>query len=146
MREGDTKVTHEALAVIRKARINEFFARAIDTDEYRNAVALREQALERRTTLPAVNPPTEPTAPGELDAWLNAVTETRAAEQTRELQYNALTSAINTCDARIAAVVDLYPDEVLTALAADMTALLANVDTEVSKLNGARSPSEAIAN
>jgi hypothetical protein len=138
-------VNHEALAILHKAKSNPFFARAVSTEDYRTAVALREQAMSHRANLPAVNAPPEPTNTDGLDDWVNAVSRARVAEQDGEYRYNALTSVINTCNSRISAVVDVDTDQVLGALSDQMTDLMADVDTAVAALNGARTASEVIA-
>jgi hypothetical protein len=137
---------HQPLAVVQKAKTNNYFRRAVDTQEYRDAVALLETALQHRSSLPAVNlPPQQPDRPAGLDDWLTAVATAKAAEQDREIRFNALTSLISICHNQIAAVVDVMPDRVLHALATDMAELMSQVDDAVGRLGGARTANEVIA-
>lgn len=136
---------HHAQAIIGKAKANAYFAHAVDTEEYRSAIELRDQALAQREALPAVNPPAEPTNGAELDSWLHALVDTRTAEQNRELQYTALMTLINSCNRRIESVITMSPDTVLRKLSDALTELLGEITATIPNLRGATTPSAVIA-
>lgn len=135
---------HAPLAVVHKATANDYFRRAIDTPEYRDAVALRQHAIERRNNLPPVTSPPTSTRIDDLDAWLTAVANNRAADQEREAIDLALAEVINRSEAAIAAQVDVFPDRVLSALSIDLDDLMTEVAAAVTKLKGASTATEVI--
>lgn len=136
---------HQPLAVMNKAESNTYLRAAIDTPEYRQAVALRADAMNRRANLPAAVTPTEPTSVDQLDDYLDAVTRAHAAERERELQHNALTAVINRCEATFAAQIDVHTDRILATLSADLADLMTNVDKHVTRLDGAYTAAQVIA-
>lgn len=136
---------HHAQTIISKAKSNPYFRNAIDTDEYRAAFELREQVDAQRKALPAVDLITEPTSGAELGDWLEQIVKVHEAEHHRELHYNALMALFNTCNQRIAAVIDISPDTVLRKLSNSMNELLAEVTETIGRLHGATTPSAVIA-
>lgn len=132
--------------VIELARLNAFYARAVDTDDYRAAVALRERALEaQRSLLQGMLQPVQPdSADADLGAWLAEVAKADAARQTLEAQKIALTRLVQSCDGAIAyAAAD--PNPMLRRLNDDLSALMEDVAEVVERLGGARTVADVIA-
>jgi hypothetical protein len=134
-----------AFNIMRRCRANVYYRRAIDSEDYRDAVALREAALKQQLALPAVQRPDEPTTPdADLGVWLDATVEAEAAERARATRHSALTALMNACNRRIEAAV-IYPDRMLSTLHAELAALMTDVGAVAQRLNGASTPREVIA-
>lgn len=135
-----------ALQVISRVGSNEFYARAVGSEEYDEAVELRSLALHVQTTLPGVaQPPMPATVDDDIGGWLDAVVAADAATGERERKHSALTALISQCEGIIAAAANLDPDRLLKSLSVELDALMEDVEAVVNRLGGARTPQEVIA-
>ena len=135
-----------AMNVLGRCRVNEFYRRGIETADLLDAIGLRDKAQSAlRALLPGIPHPRDPdTADTDLDAWLEAVTQAEGAEKILATSRSALTRVVNNCDRRIESAVAL-PDPILSRLNDYLAELMVRVGDVVDCLNGARSPAEAIA-
>jgi hypothetical protein len=135
-----------AMQVISRVGSNEYYARAVGSEEYDEAIELRRLALHVQTTLPGVaQPPMPATVDDDIGGWLDAVVAADAATGERERKHAALTALISNCDGVIAAAANLDPDRLLKSLSVDLVAVMEDVEAVVNRLGGARTPQEVIA-
>jgi hypothetical protein len=133
-----------AQLVIAHATANAYYARAIHTPEWQRAMELRSKAFLLRTQLPPIPPLPMPDSPDDdLAKWLDDVRFLDEAERVHSIEYKALSGLINKCDNTIQGVVH-QKDRILTSLAADLAEIMNQVRQAVERLDGARTPAEAI--
>ena len=133
-----------AQLVIRRAEMNAYYKRAVESDEYRQTLALWREAIRRRDELePVPRPPMPTRVKHDLDEWLELVDTLEAAERRRTVHHNALTTLINNCENHIQSVVH-QKDRLLASLATDLAEVMDDTTAAVERLNGARNPGEAI--
>jgi hypothetical protein len=129
------------------ARMNIFFAGAMEAlPDYIGSVALHARAQQVRADLPAVDDPVPPdSADADFAGWLAAIAETVAAKCARTEQIEALTKLVDRCESAVQMCLLTNADRVLGSLAKDLDKLMRQVDAAVQRLQGARTPAEAIA-
>lgn len=129
-----------------KSRTNPYLRAALESvPDYVSAVALRANALAAQSSLVAVQPPPQPTDPdADLERWLSGVAEAATARLIFEAQRGALADLLRDCDFRIVGTPVSHSAALLGSLADDMARLMADVGGVVARLDGARTPAEAI--
>ncbi|WP_421876769.1 hypothetical protein [Mycolicibacterium wolinskyi] len=125
---------------------NPYYARAVRTDNYEHAKALRQKAIDKRLAHAATRPagvPMPDRADADLDAWLEDVAAKSVERFQWEAQDSALVKLIAECNSNIQGA-SLDRDNIARALNNDLRQLMAQVDAVVDELGGARTPTAAI--
>ncbi|MCA2248823.1 hypothetical protein JF729_13635 [Mycobacterium intracellulare] len=128
------------------ARTNEYLHRALDEfPEYARAVELRAKVVHAQRELRGVSAIPSPTDADGLDEFLAAVERRAVYRLVFEAKQGALMSLRGELDNQLPSLIAVHADAILGSLAADFAALMAEVTSVASELNGARNASEAIA-
>lgn len=133
-----------AQLVMRRAEQNAHYRRAVETDEYRQAMALWREATRRRSELePTPRLPMPTSVDHDLDEWLYIVENLEADERQRTVRHGALTSLITICESQIQSIVH-DKNRLLASLARDLDQIMTDAKNVVARLNGAQNAAQAI--
>jgi hypothetical protein len=137
-----------APSLMAKANANRYMHKALTSwPDYSRLVALRGKVIQQQRALapiPAALPPTA--ADADFDAWLTEVASAANAQRDREVKHGALGDLLRDVDTGIVAIAEVHTETLLESLATDLTDLMADVKTVVSRLDGATTAAAAIAN
>jgi hypothetical protein len=123
---------------------NAFYRRSIETPELLDVVELRELAIRTRENLPKDSTPPLPPDVDVFDEWLQAVPRFDEIAKANAVKDAALGALIGQCDTRISGHV-LNIDRHISVLAQDLPPIMAGITDAVHRLDGAHTPTEAIA-
>jgi hypothetical protein len=133
-----------AALITQRCAQNPFYKTAIETPALLRVLELRDKAMSTRAVIkppPSVPPP--PTADA-IDTWLDTVTQVSDYARNTADKTQALDSLITSCDMQIQGhTVNVEPR--VAALAKELPAVLASIRDAVERLDGAHTPTEAIA-
>lgn len=133
-----------ARLVIRRVEQNTFYRKAIETAEYREAIALFGEATRRRAQLAPIPRIAVPASPDDdLDEYMAIAVELDAAERERTVRDTALSRLITSCEHAIQSLVH-QKDRLLTSLASDLDDILSAAGAIVAQLDGATNAAQAI--
>jgi hypothetical protein len=134
-----------ALRIIQRCEGNPYYRAAVETPEWREALAYRERLLHKRVELQRPTPPVKLDPSNDLDAWLDDSARVAADERARADKLAALDSEILQCDYGIQAV-QSDPNPALAKLGHALEELMtATVAPLVKRLKGARTAAGVIA-
>ena len=133
-----------AQLVIAHCTGNDYYRRAVETPELKASIALRAEAIRRRADLKPIPPLVFPdSVDDDLDEWEEFAVELDTKTHVRTVLYDAYSQLIIKCDVEIQGVI-YEKDRILTSLASDLDGIMANTAQVVARLDGARTPAEAI--
>jgi hypothetical protein len=132
-----------AQLVIRRAAMNDYYRRAVQTPEYDRALLLHAEATRLRQELAPIPQAPMPARADELDDMLNVVAGLAQLERERAEKHNYLTLVINHSQNAIQSVVNAK-DHVIASLQTDLDEIVSAVAAVVDRLDGARNAAEAI--
>jgi hypothetical protein len=132
--------------VVSHAEGNKYYAKAIQTPAYLEAVALWDEATRKRAQLPPIPDLPLPNSVDDtdLDDWLDVAVRVDDLQRARAVKFSALSSLITKQESIIQSIVG-DKDRLLAALGQDMDAVMRQATDTVLLLNGADTPSAVIA-
>jgi hypothetical protein len=132
-----------AQLVIRRAALNDYYRRAVQTPEYDRALLLNAKATQLRQELAPIPQAPMPSSADELDDMLEVVAGLAHLERERAEKWNYLTVVINASQNAITSVVNAK-DHVIASLQTDLDEIVSALAAVVDRLDGARNAAEAI--
>ena len=133
-----------AQLIIRRAAVNEYYRAAVETPEYREAIALHDWATRRVADLrPAPQLPLPESVDDDLDQWREIARRLAAAEEERRIDHNALTALARKQESRIQGVI-YQKERLLLSLGRDLDDIMADAAEVVARLDGAANAAQVI--
>jgi hypothetical protein len=132
-----------AQLVIRRAALNDYYRRAVQTPEYDRAILLHAKATQLRQELAPIPQAPMPSSADELDDMLEVVAGLAHLEREKVEKWNYLTVVISASQNAITSVVNAK-DHVIASLQTDLDEIVSALAAVVDRLDGARNAAEAI--
>jgi hypothetical protein len=132
-----------AQVAIRRATLNDYYRRAVQTPEYDRALLLHAEATRLRQELAPIPQAPMPASADELDDMLQVVAGLAQLERERAEKHNYLTVVISASQNAIQSVVNAK-DHVIASLQTDLDEIASALAAVVDRLDGARNAAEAI--
>jgi hypothetical protein len=132
-----------AQLVIRRATLNDYYRRAVQTPEYDRALLLHAKATRLRQELAPIPQAPMATSADELDDMLLVVAGLAQLERERAEKHNYLTAVISASQNAIQSVVNAK-DHVIASLQTDLDQIVSALAAVVDRLDGARNAAQAI--